>query len=314
MQARPPRKTQTKPFILTPRHEEILKTIHFYRYMTAMDVTRRLYSPASLTYVRSLLSSLAGGKDFATHQYLYRFQLPSTSAGGKEKIYTLGSRGRDFLARELGLPVDWYFRPQKLQHFSHSHLHHQLLLTRFLVAAQTWSDQQPAFKLTQTRLCYELAKTPATVTITHTGKTESLKVIPDAWLLFEQRQDGLLTHAFPLLLEIDRGTEYQQKFKQHIRARLEFIKQGGGYSQLFATGAVTIAYATTGQTPEYRDSRRRALCAWTREVLAELHKENWASVFRFHSLCREEIETASLFEAPVWYRPDSEKPVRLFAA
>jgi hypothetical protein len=84
--------------------------------MTARDVARLLYSPSSLTYVRSLLSSLAGNKDFKINQYLYRFSFPSTAIGTKEKIYTLESRGRDFLASELGFPVDWYFRPYKVKH------------------------------------------------------------------------------------------------------------------------------------------------------------------------------------------------------
>jgi hypothetical protein len=34
-----------KPFILTPRIEEILRTVHFYRYMTALDITYLLFSP-----------------------------------------------------------------------------------------------------------------------------------------------------------------------------------------------------------------------------------------------------------------------------
>jgi hypothetical protein len=73
-----------------------------------------------------------------------------------------------------------------------------------------------------------------------------------------------------------------------------------------------IAYATTGQTPEYRETRRRAMCTWAREVLAELGKAGWASVFRFHSLSLEEIYSAAIFEAPVWYRPDLPSPMPLF--
>jgi hypothetical protein len=97
------RKPAKKPIIINRRIEEILRTIHFYRYMTALDVANLLYSPSSLTYVRSLLSSLAGDADFKTAQYLYRFPLPNMSLGGTTRIFTLGSKGRDYLANEVGV-------------------------------------------------------------------------------------------------------------------------------------------------------------------------------------------------------------------
>jgi hypothetical protein len=303
-----------KPVILTARTEEILKAIHLYRYMTALDVARLLYSPASITYVRGILASLAGGEDFAPNQYLYRFSLPTTSVGTKEKIYTLGSRGRDFLAREVGLPVDWYFRPHKVRHLSYGQLLHSLILTRFLVAAAVWAGKHPDVRLAQIRTCYELAQASPTVAQAQARGKAPRKVIPDAWLLFERRKEGAPACFFPLLLEIDRGMEYQHKFKEHVRARIAFVKQGGAYTQLFGQSAVTIAYVTTGQRPEYRESRRAAMCAWTQEILAEQKKERWASVFRFHSLALEDIYTSNLFEEPVWYRPDSTLPVGLLGA
>jgi hypothetical protein len=299
----------TKPFVLTIHDEEILKAIHFYRYMTAMDVAHLLFKPSVLTRVRSLLTRLSGGDDEINNQYLYRFALPNPGAGNKERIYTLGSKGRDFLANEVGLPVEWYFRPEKVRHVSYNHLLHHLILTRFLVAAQVWSKKQAGFTLADTRISHELAQTPATVDITQGGYTQTVPVVPDAWLKFVRVQDDM---DFPILLEIDRGSEYKQKFKQHIRARIEFIKRGGHYSRIFETNAVMIAYATTGQKPEYRETRRAAMCAWTQEVLAELHRENWASIFRFHSLCLDTIYETPFFESPVWYRPDMQTPMLLF--
>jgi hypothetical protein len=54
------------------------------------------------------------------------------------------------------------------------------------------------------------------------------------------------------------------------------------------------------------------MCNWAVEVLTELHKEAWASIFRFCSFLLEDIYDTNLFEAPVWYRPDSPTPVPLF--
>jgi hypothetical protein len=301
------RKPAKKPLIITKPIEAILKAIHFYRYMATQDVCRLLYSPRSLSHVREILSLLAAAN------YLYRFELPHTSRGNTERIYTLGSKGRDYLANVLGLPVDWYFRPYKLRHFGASQAQHNVALTRVLVAAQSWAAKQPDFKLVQTRICYELVRTPATISLTNKGKAESLRVIPDAWLLFEQTKGGELEHGYPVLLEVDRGMEYREKFKRHVHSRLEFIKKGGAYSKLFGTEAVIIAYLTTGELPQYRESRRKAMCSYTMEVLAESHKEAWAPIFRFHSFLLEDMYDTDLFEAPVWYMPHSPTPVPLFS-
>jgi hypothetical protein len=305
-------KTATYPFPLTGRMEEILRAVYFYRYITALDMAHLFFSPKSLNYVRGILCDLAGGADFQNNQYLCRFQLPGTSSGRREKIYALGSRGRDFLDSVAEMPVGGYFRPDKLRHLSHSHVAHHLTLTRFLVAASVWAARQPDFRLSQVRTGYELVRTPATVSLTGAGNPQTVKVVPDAWLLFERLTEGQGATSFPILLEIDKGTTYSQKFKQQVRSRIEFIKKGGAYSQIFGTEAVLIAYATTGERPEYAENRRRTLATWTQEVLTELGKSRWASVFRFHSLNLEEIYQSPLFETPVWYLPGSEKAVRLF--
>ena len=82
-----------------------------FRYVTALEVAHLLFSPKSLTYVRERLRRLAGNADHVERQYLYRFGLPTTR-GNSQRIFTLGSRGRDILGG-LGFPVDWYFRPSK---------------------------------------------------------------------------------------------------------------------------------------------------------------------------------------------------------
>jgi hypothetical protein len=299
-----------KPFILTSRLEEILRAIYFYRFMTSMDLARLLYSPKSITYVRDILSSLAGGEDFKNGQFLYRFRLPSFSSGGGVRIFTLGSKGRDFLANELGLPVDWYYRPSKTKYLSYSQVQHNLLLTRLLVAAHAWAAKQPDFKLVRTRICYELAREAATVEINKEGKVEKLKVTPDAWIEFE-RNDG---KKFPILLEVDRGMEHGKKYMSHVRSRIEFIRSGA-YKKMFQTDAVLISYITTGDLPEYRESRRKAMCRFTQGVLSDLHKETWAPIFRFASVEFNQLYSTPLFEdEPVWYTLDSPTPVPLFAS
>jgi hypothetical protein len=60
-------KSALKPSLLRPlssKEEEILKTFSVYRFMNAMDVAHALFSPASLTHVRSILTRLSGGDDY----------------------------------------------------------------------------------------------------------------------------------------------------------------------------------------------------------------------------------------------------------
>jgi len=151
-----------------------------------------------------------------------------------------------------------------------------------------------------------LARTPPTVTVETEGHTTTIAVIPDGWLLFESG-DG---EKFPILLEIDRGTEYQERFKQHLKARIEFIRSGV-YARVFQTPAVVVAYVTTGQIPEYRESRRTTMQRWTQELLAHLDLADWASRFRFASVEYDKLYTTPLFDAPMWYRPDDPTPVPL---
>jgi hypothetical protein len=304
-------KSRSAPLTLSSTDEKIISMMFTFRFGGALDAAHYLFSPNSLTYARSRLASLYAAK------YLHRFRLPSAKTGGTELIYTLSSRGRDFVANELGLPVDWYYSPGKLKYLSYAQCQHNLLLTRFCVAAhsfchkQTWLPTgKTDLRLVKMRLCYELARERATVEIVRQGNTEKLKVIPDAWLCFEVLKDGLHERFIPVLLEIDRGMEYQQKFKHHLRARIQFILSGA-YSKMFGTRAVIVAYVTTGDLPEYRETRRKAMCAWIKEVLSDLKMEDWLQIFRIISVQFDELYSTPLFDQPLWYVPDSSTPLPL---
>jgi hypothetical protein len=199
--------------ILGKRGEEILKAVYFYRYMTALDVCCLLYAPSSLVHVRRILTELAGGGDYVENEFLYRFPL-QRGVGNRVRVYTLGARGRDFFKFELEYPVAWYFRPDKVRHLSLGQMIHNLTLTRFLVAAKKWTEERRGCKLLQVKTCYEVGSDYPSVEVVKDGKKERIKVIPDAWLLFEKVRDSV---EYPILLEIDRGTAYRNKFKEHCR-------------------------------------------------------------------------------------------------
>jgi hypothetical protein len=292
-----------KPLILTPRDEEILDTVYRYRYVTSLDIAHLLFKPSYMPYVRKRLSRLSDGDDLQENAFLCRFKLPSTE-GNRERIFTLGNKGREFLEKEKGKLVDWHFRPGRLKFFSYSAILHHLLLTRFLVAVRWWARSREV-EIFEERISYDLARTPPKVTV----DKKTLTIIPDVWLFF-----GKGERKAAVIFELDRGMEYQQKFKEHVRGRIEFIRTGE-YQRVFGVPGVIVSYITTGETPQYRNTRVKAMNAWTREVLAELNLNSWAGIFRFTAV---EFDTLydmakALFEQPVWLRPDSPAPVTLFS-
>lgn len=125
------------------------------------------------------------------------------------------------------------------------------------------------------------------------------------WILFKKGN----TH-YPVLLEIDRGTAYQQRFKEHVKSRIEFIRSGE-YQKLFDSKGCVIAYMTTGELPEYKQSRCNTMRLWTMETLKEMNLKSWASIFLFSSVVRKDMYDTPLFDGLVWMRPDSDSPLGL---
>jgi hypothetical protein len=298
---------------LTWRQEEILRAMATLHFATRLDIAH-LPACAGLSdsQLRKILAALSGG-DNQPNQYLCRFSRPQITRGALEKVYTLGALGRGYLVRELGEPVHWWYSPAKASTHSFSYLLHQLTLTRLVCAAQHWAREQTEYCLVQSLLSYALARTTPPVTIQRAESPTTVPVIPDAWLLFERNEE-----KYPVLFEIDRGTEYQERFKQHVSARLHFILSGA-YHRAFGIDAVCIAYVTSGVTSDYRTSRLESMRQWTKEVVAaEISEENrqaWMGRFRFTSLPYEEIyeRINELLTETMWYPPDGETKVYLWS-
>jgi hypothetical protein len=230
---------ETAPHVrtaLTSIEDSILRTVNDLHFVTARDITHLLFSKGSLTYSRKILSRLAGGKDYAQGQLLLRFPMPTPT---KERVYTLGVKGRDALAQE------GYYRPYKFRHLSYGYLMHALTTTRFVAAAQSFCRQHPDYTLEETLLSYDLAQDPVTVDVVSAGKRSRQTVIPDACLLFaawNQAQERL----HPIIVEIDRGSEDKAKWTALLRGRLR------------SCAADTIAPGLAGKRPSPLPMRQPA--------------------------------------------------------
>lgn len=121
--------------------------------------------------------------------------------------------------------MTWYFRPGKVRHLSFGQLTHNLLLTRFLVAAKKLAEGRPDFKLLQVKTCYEVGSDYPSVEVVKEGKKERIKVIPDAWLLFERvsREESV---RFPSCLRLTGGQRLEISLRSTLPHGLNLLKEG----------------------------------------------------------------------------------------
>jgi hypothetical protein len=286
--------------------ETILKTVKDLRFASAQEILRWHFATGSYNHARKMLTKLSGG-DWQDDGYLYRFALP-TSRGNSPRIYTLSRRGAEFL-RTNGVPVDWYFQPVRLRSYSYSYLLHQLAVARLIVCANLFVREHPAYQLTETLLSHDLLRNAPMTALVTDGQERQVMVLPDAWVYVIT--DGQET---ALWFEVDRGTEYRQRFQQLVRARLALIERGQ-YAAYFGTPVIRVCYLVVSSVPyQHRETRLTTLRRWTAEVLTEQHREDWISVFRFSTIDFTQMyeQTHRLFAEPVWYFADDSVAVPLF--
>ena len=284
---------------LTKRDIAILRDIATLRFVTAKDIALLHFSPASLTYARTLLGRLAGKKDQQAGEYLYRMLPPRTTSGNAERVYALGSTGAQALTDITGMSVVKY-SPSKRKGVSFSFLRHALLVSRIVAAITYFVRTHQGYSLADCRLFYDLSRMQLPETGGGASKSHVLPVIPDVWALLA-RSDG---QESPLWIEADCGTEMRKKFQAYLQARIAFL-QSGEYERAFGTHAMRMCFLTTGHLETYKDTRRVALQRFTQEVLAERQLEDWADVFRFAAVGYQELFTSSVFDAALWYCTDS---------
>jgi hypothetical protein len=304
-------KTPQQPRVLSPTQEKILHAFgELVPFATATDITRLMgLKKGSKAYVRSLMTDLAGGGDYRNH-YLVRFGMPH-APGNFERIFTLGSRGRELL-RERGIDVAGWFRVQKASPYSFSFLKHHLGVTHFLVALHAFCREFPLFQLQEARTGFALARNPPRLPPGLDGEDATIAVLPDAWAYVERSQpEPSTSQGFPLWIEVDCGTEGKAKFQHLVRERLALLRSGQ-YEAHFATRAVVFCYLAVGASRDYRLDRLHTMRQWVAEVLEEQELEDWARVFHFSTIDEHLYDTLMLFTDPVWFRPDEDSVVPLF--
>lgn len=289
----PTRHGSTRRLSIGYAEERLLRALGRYHLLTIRQLTRLLYAPTSEKYALRVL------KDLAERGYVTRLILPRRArTGSSPLVYELATMGRDYL-RGLGIPLGERYRPSEAQE-TLLHLEHTLAVNDALICLALLYQATP--RLRPGRLLHERDLRRKLRLERGTGRTHAVE--PDAWFQHFEPIDEARAYEVCVLLEVDRDTEEQKRWRGKVAMLLELLN--GAYQAYFETETLTAIAVTT---PNER--RRDTLIAWTEAELAVLGKAHHGELFHITSEPADQADPATFFVAPIWRRPFGLPPAPL---
>jgi hypothetical protein len=143
-----PGKARKKSVALKELEIAILNYVREYYLLTPWQVINLRYSPASLTYVQTLLQTLSGNNPKEpVEAYLRRRDLYKQAFGNTVQLYYLGTPGMKELAK-LGYPITRrHKRIDKIEKLSYPPLIHTLNVNDVLIAGRNLPKAAPDIRL-----------------------------------------------------------------------------------------------------------------------------------------------------------------------
>jgi len=280
-----------RPFLPGPTEDRILVALLTYDVLSATQVCRLLYSPASLSWVQARLKRL---RDLG---YVEAIFLPRPSRlGSAPLLYVLGSKALARL-RSQGFDVPTRHRPSEQQR-SYYFLRHAMAVNDVLISLEMLGRRTDV-EICERRNERAMKRNPSYVA---DSPNRRVAVIPDAWVSLVLGGAYEMSVAF----EVDRGTEEQKKWRRKVRALVAWSK--GPYQDTFGTPSLTIAVVATAGERRLRD-----LVRWTEVELTSLDQPQEADLFRFVSAAPDAMTPENLFLSPRWCRPFVGARMPLFA-
>jgi hypothetical protein len=275
--------------------EKILCALAEFDYLTAEQLTRLLYAPSSLRFVRKKLQALvASGLVLA---------LPSRAIT-LPYIYTPTSKGYTYLAR-LGMQQAKRVRPVKEREKAQNLFfrEHTMAVTDVLIGAKLLAQTTPGIVLNRLYLERELKRKIYVELPTNFARDQTRQIClePDASCDFTIQ--GKWQDFFHL--EVYRTHLREYRFKQKIHGYLVYAASPL-HQQLFHTPALAIAvFCATEQLAA-------TLQRWTEEVLHERKQPELGERFFFRSLMDPATASpAEMYLTPVWKQAFGEAPTPL---
>ena len=284
---------------LTPM-DKIILALAVFGYLTADQVTRLLYAPGSLTYVKDKLKSLVD-----TNYAL--------SLGGRgvnlPLIYTLSGKGRTYAAF-LGQPTWKRYRPSEEREKADNvqFIRHSLAINDVLIGARLLSQTVPSIVLnrmfTERELKRKIYVEIPEVTQENRIRHRKICIEPDASVDFtieETWHDQTWQDFFHI--EVYRNLPpLEQRFKQKV---LGYVACAASpqHQAFFQTSALSVAiFAAT-------ERMAKTLKAWTEAALHQQPGEGQR--FFFTSIDTATATPAEMFLTPVWEQAFSSTPTSL---
>jgi hypothetical protein len=277
-------------FRLTPSHVMLLRGtertpvgLYHLQILQAEQLCRLFYSHGMLTTVKARL------KQLVDNEYVQVDRMPTKADGKPPHYYTLNSRGIRFLS-ELGFAVPDQFRPSREVDKSYIYLKHTHELNDLLIAAALVNQTDDRYHVET--LIHERVFLGKPISARINGAAVTLK--PDAFLSFHvtlpTRQ-----RRMPILLEHDRGSEDQKKFRRKIRAYISLLETDVFYQRL-GVKKLTVAVTTFEGDAHVQELRK-----WTAEELrSTAESQQIADTFIFAGLPNP-ATPQQIWLDPCWY-------------
>lgn len=262
----------------TPR-EKIRSVLAEFKYLTASQVTRLLYSPSSITHVKELL------RDLVDHGEVLSLGGRGT---GLPRVYTLSAQG----SRTLGLPQR--IRPSEEKDKTPPFLHHTLLVNDALIGARLLPRDVPGLVLAHQFHERELR-----------GKL-SASLAPDASLEFLLRDSHNDLWRYFFHVEVYRHLPKKKGFQQKVLGYVS-LATSGKHQELFGTNAFIVALFCSSETLS------KTLKAWTEEALSQQPEEGQR--FFFGSIDTAKAAPAQVYLSPSFVQAfsDAKTPLLISA-
>lgn len=278
------------PYRATAVDERLLVALARYHYLTIQQILRRFYRPASLPGLYARMGRLVA----AGYCEVRALHATCVRGGSGAYVYTLAARGRR-LVETLGADLPPRFRPSDLP-TDDRFLRHALACADVYLAADLLAERTAGLSIE--RLVPDRTLRSWRLRVTVEGKATS--VAPDGFLAFIE-DTGARRFRYPVLLELDRGTEKQMKWQQKLRALLALLD--GPYQERFGSSHATVAIVT----PDL-PARATTLRAWIAADLARCGRTAESDLFLVTATNPATTDPQSFFCGAHWQTPRSETP------
>lgn len=302
---------------LTKPERDILETLSIYSILTAEQITRMLYSPASHAYAQKHLRTLV------KKGYLTQILPPKqTRFGSTPFVYILTSLSRNYLS-SIGLGIAPRFRPSEERKRRGGPLLHSLAVNEVLLNAHLLMRENPEIELLDFVTEREFSRDPLRVEVPGDEKTVSLS--PDLWL--HMRKEKL---HYCICVEVNLTPVEQKRWRQKVRTYCSCLPS---YKARFGIEAMQVAVmvaspidfpirrtdgALSGEEvrqkqedERQRNKRLRDLLHWTESELISLNAVDDADLFLLRTLSTDTLNPVELFLQASFRMPGQHDPVPL---